>query len=151
MTLSQVLDQIYRRHGVYLESLQTITLPGMKGAKAISNIMERLRQDPLQEIAGVKVAVFKDLKSGEEMKNAEGSFTPAGRIPLPSSNVLQFVLEDGSKASARPSGTEPKIKFYFSVPREVSSQSSDEELRQAKEYCRGRLAAMEATFSKLFK
>lgn len=151
LTLSQVLDELYKRHGVYLESLQTITLPGMKGASEIKEIMENLRKHPLKEIAGVKVKEFRDLRSGEEMEYDGKQFSIVRHSSLPCSNVLQFLLEDGSKVSARPSGTEPKIKFYFSVPRDVSPQSSDDELQQAKDWCKDRISSMEATFSKLFK
>ena len=100
------------QYGFYKEDLISITKKGMNGSKEIADMMKGYRDNPPTEIAGSKVVelydydqqVKKNLKTGETEK-----------IDLPKSNVLQFITEDGSKISARPSGTEPKIKFYFSV------------------------------------
>lgn len=145
-TLSQVLDEIFLRHGAYLESLATFTLPGMDGAARIASIMNKLRANPPKELAGSTVEKFKDLENRQEldlrtMKKAD--------IPLPSSNVLQFILSDGSKVSARPSGTEPKIKFYFSVFQDLPSDAPAEELAAAKARCAKRIGELEQAFKAL--
>ncbi len=145
-SLSQVLDEIYLRHGSYLESLATFTLPGMEGAARIATIMEQLRRDPPQQIAGSNVEKLRDLLKGQELNLQTRLTTP---IPLPSSNVLQFILSDGSKVSARPSGTEPKIKFYFSVFRELPTNARQHELELAKASCAKRIGELEQAFKAL--
>ena len=151
LTCSQVLDQIYRRHGVYLESLKTVTLPGMEGAEKIKAMMEDLRSKPPTELDGISVKSMRDLGSSQEYALSSGQFQPSSAIPLPSSNVLQFILEDGSKISARPSGTEPKIKFYFSVTKAVTETASDDELQIAKDFCAQRISQLESTFDSMTK
>jgi phosphoglucomutase len=111
-TLFEKLMELYVKYGFYFEKLISITKTGMNGSKEIAEMMQSYRDNPPKEIAGSPVKevldyqlqVKKDLLSGDTQK-----------IELPKSNVLQFITEDGSKISARPSGTEPKIKFYFSV------------------------------------
>jgi phosphoglucomutase len=111
-TLYNKLIELYVKYGFYKEDLISITKKGMNGSKEIADMMQGYRDNPPSEIAGSPVLelydydqqVIKNLKTGESKK-----------IQLPKSNVLQFITEDGSKISARPSGTEPKIKFYFSV------------------------------------
>jgi len=85
---------------------------GMSGAEEIAAIMKGFRENPPEEINGSKVTTIKDYQLSIEKDVLNGKDK---RIELPKSNVLQFFLEDGSKISMRPSGTEPKIKFYFSV------------------------------------
>ncbi len=145
-SLSDVLDGIYRRHGVYLESLATLTLPGKEGADRIRQMMARMRSDPPKEIAGSTVKILRDLEAQKVMSFEQGR-TSVQDLALPSSNVLQFVLADGSKVSARPSGTEPKIKFYFSVHRPLVSTASAAELEQAKAQAAKRLTELEAAFN----
>lgn len=84
----------------------------MGGQAQIAAMMEQYRQSPPQRLAGVNVTGMYDYAKSEARDLVNGQMST---IALPKSNVLQFVLEDGSKISARPSGTEPKIKFYFSV------------------------------------
>jgi phosphoglucomutase len=111
-TLFDKMIDLYIKYGFYYENLISITKKGMNGQKEIAEMMEGFRTNPPTEINGSKVVelldyekqIGKDFESGDSWK-----------IELPKSNVLQFVTEDGSKISARPSGTEPKIKFYFSV------------------------------------
>jgi len=100
------------QYGFYKEGLVSVTKKGMNGAKEIAAMMEGYRNNPPQTIDGAAVAHLLDyeLQVGKNLQTGE-SWT----IELPKSNVLQFVLADGTKISARPSGTEPKIKFYFSV------------------------------------
>ncbi|SMF66681.1 phospho-sugar mutase [Pseudobacteriovorax antillogorgiicola] len=149
LTCSDVLDQMYRRHGVYMESLKTVTLPGMEGAAKISAMMDRLRSTPPREITGISVLKMRDLQTSQEYEQIDGKFQPTDQVPLPSSNVLQFTLEDGSKISARPSGTEPKIKFYFSVPKDIDADADDQTLNAAKDDCTNRLQLLESTFASM--
>ncbi|MFW7382048.1 MAG: phospho-sugar mutase [Oligoflexus sp.] len=145
-TVSQVLDELYRRHGVYLEHLHTVTLPGRVGAAKIQEMMDTLRQDPPKIFAGVSVKKCRDFQNSQEMEQKDSQFVRSGSIDLPSSNVLQFILEDGSKISARPSGTEPKIKFYFSVHQEPDSGIDLDTMKKA---CQDRLQQLISTFVKL--
>ncbi len=144
--LSQVLDELYRRHGVYLESLVTFTFPGKEGGEKIARMMQRLREETPRELAGAFVEKLRDLEKRQEFDLRSGAQAKVVPIPLPRSNVLQFILSDGSKVSARPSGTEPKIKFYFSVHKALAPQSSDAELKLAKEACAQRLIELEQAF-----
>lgn len=148
-TLSQVLDELYRRHGVYLESLVTFTLPGKEGAEKIAQMMQRLRNETPRELAGALVEKMRDLEKQQEVDVRSSSQSKPTPIPLPRSNVLQFILSDGSKVSARPSGTEPKIKFYFSVHKAIKPNASDAELKLAKDACAQRLVELEQAFKKM--
>ncbi len=145
-TLSQVLDEIFMRHGAFLESLYTLTLPGKEGAERIQVMMEKLRTDLPREIAGAKVEFVRDLEKQQEFDLREPGQIRTSPIPLPRSNVLQFLLSDGSKVSARPSGTEPKIKFYFSVFKALAPQAGKSQLDVAKEACSQRLLELEKAF-----
>lgn len=147
LTLTQVLDQIFRRHGVYQESLYTITLPGMDGAQKIASMMQRLREAPPRVIDGVKVRNLRDLQNCQTFEITDSRIIPSGSIDLPSSDVLQFILEDGTKVSARPSGTEPKIKFYVSVRQPIDAKIGDQDLQRIKDQCRERTRRIEATFT----
>jgi phosphoglucomutase len=111
-SLFQKLIELYLQYGFYKESLVSITKKGMNGAAEINAMMEDYRSNPPKSIIGIPVHSLLDyqLQIGKNLK--EGT---QWSIELPKSNVLQFLLEDGSVISARPSGTEPKIKFYFSV------------------------------------
>jgi len=111
-TLHDKLVDLYVQYGLYKENLVSITKKGMNGAAEIADMMKSYRDNPPKKIDGVAVTELLDY----ELQQATDLKTGATKkIDLPQSNVLQFVLEDGSKISARPSGTEPKIKFYFSV------------------------------------
>jgi phosphoglucomutase len=106
------LIDLYVQHGFYKEHLISITKKGMNGQKEIAAMMESYRNNPPKKINGSPVVQLLDY----EMRKGRNLQTGADwEIKLPKSNVLQFILADGSKISARPSGTEPKIKFYFSV------------------------------------
>lgn len=111
-TLFQQLVNIYIQYGFYKDHLISITKKGMKGADEIANMMKGYRENPPATINGSAVVTLYDYQL-QQVKNLKTGETQA--IDLPKSNVLQFILADGSKISARPSGTEPKIKFYFSV------------------------------------
>lgn len=111
-SLYEQLIDIYVKYGFYKEHLLSITKKGMKGADEIAEMMRGYRDAPPAAINGSAVVRLYDYQLQEVKDLKTGKAQP---IDLPKSNVLQFVLEDGSKISARPSGTEPKIKFYFSV------------------------------------
>ena len=111
-SLYQELLNLYIDFGFYKESLISITKKGIEGANEIKQIMIDLRENPLKEISGQRVICIEDYQTskGTDFMNNE-----TFEINIPKSNVLIYYLEDGSKICARPSGTEPKIKFYFSV------------------------------------
>jgi phosphoglucomutase len=117
-TLYQKLIDLYVGFGFYKENLISITKKGMNGQKEIAEMMETYRSEPPQTINGSPVVQLLDyeLTKGRNLETGE-----EWKIQLPKSNVLQFILADGSKISARPSGTEPKIKFYFSVHTTLSN------------------------------
>jgi phosphoglucomutase len=106
------LIDLYVQYGFYKENLISITRKGMNGQKEIADMMEAYRNNPPKKINGSAVVQLLDYETrrGRNLQTGE-----EWDIRLPKSNVLQFILADGSKISARPSGTEPKIKFYFSV------------------------------------
>jgi len=111
-SLFEMLVEIYQQFGFYKEHLINITKTGKKGAEEIENMMHRLRNNPPAKINNCRVVKVMDYQIGKSFNKLTGEET---KINLPASNVLQFVLEDDTKISARPSGTEPKIKFYISV------------------------------------
>ena len=111
-SLYDKLIELYVQYGFYKENLISITKKGMNGQKEIAGMMSAYRSQPPGSINGSPVVQLLDyeLSTGKDLQTGE-----TWPIKLPGSNVLQFILADGSKISARPSGTEPKIKFYFSV------------------------------------
>ena len=111
-TLFDKLIELYVQYGFYYEKLISITKKGMNGSKEIAAMMQGFRENAPTEIAGNPVLGLLDYQLQLSKNTKTGETT---KINLPKSNVLQFVTEEGSKISARPSGTEPKIKFYFSV------------------------------------
>lgn len=123
-TLFDKMIELYIQYGFYYENLISITKKGMNGQKEIAEMMEGYRQKPPATIDGAKVVELLDydLQIGKNLISGE-----TWKIELPKSNVLQFITEDGSKISARPSGTEPKIKFYFSVNTILKDKASFDE------------------------
>ena len=111
-TFYELLCDIYREFGLYKEKLVSLTKKGISGTEEIKAMMARFRNTPPTEIVGEKVVEIRDYKTLEAKDLLTGKVTP---INLPKSDVLQFFTETGSKISVRPSGTEPKIKFYFSM------------------------------------
>ncbi|MCC5932529.1 MAG: phospho-sugar mutase [Cyclobacteriaceae bacterium] len=125
MTLFNMMLEMYKEFGLYKEGLISITKKGKSGAEEIQEMMLELRANPPATIDGSAVVKLIDYKESIEKNLIEGT---SKSIDYPISNVLQFLTEDGSKISARPSGTEPKIKFYFSVKGKLTSR---EEYRKA--------------------
>jgi phosphoglucomutase len=109
-SLYRLLKEIYLEYGFYKETLLSLTRKGIAGTEEIHQMMENYRKNPPQQLAGIKLTVIKDYLSQTETNLLTHETLP---IDLPKSDVLQFFLEDGSKITVRPSGTEPKIKFYF--------------------------------------
>jgi phosphoglucomutase len=118
MGVFDMLIEIYKEFGFYKESLLSITRKGKTGAEEIQEMMKNLRANPPKTIQGSPVIDLFDYQSSESTNLATGEKKP---LDFPKSNVLQFTTEDGTKVSARPSGTEPKIKFYFSVKAPLAS------------------------------
>ena len=120
-TLWDVMIGIYERVGYYKDAIKSIGLAGKEGLEKIQSIMETLRKNPPAEIGGCKVLAIRDYKKDERVDLASGRKTATG---LPESNVLYYELEDDAWVCARPSGTEPKIKFYYGV-RGTSLEDAD--------------------------
>lgn len=128
-TLFSKLIELYLKYGLFREHLISITKKGRDGQAQIAAMMEQYRLAPPSTLGGVKVVGLYDYEKKEAKDLNKGQVCS---IDLPKSNVLQFVLEDGSKVSARPSGTEPKIKFYFSVQGKLEKASDfDHSWKQA--------------------
>ena len=119
-TLFDKMIELYIQYGFYYENLISITKKGMNGQQEIKDMMEGYRQSPPITIDGEAVVTLLDyeLQVGKNLQTGE-----AWKLNLPKSNVLQFITAKGSKISARPSGTEPKIKFYFSVNTELKDKA----------------------------
>ena len=119
-SLYELLMEIYEKYGLYREHLISITKKGKSGAEEIAEMMKNLRAQPPVELGGSRVTKLIDYQLSKEVhlpSNEEAT------IDFPKSNVLQFVTADGSKISARPSGTEPKIKFYFGTRTDLASKN----------------------------
>ncbi|MEJ5363084.1 MAG: phospho-sugar mutase [Spirochaetota bacterium] len=110
-TLKDFLYEIYTQFGYYNEKLVSLTLKGVEGIQKIDSIMKHFRSNPPKQLAGTTVTAILDVKQRTLTDVMKGITTT---VDLPESDVLQFILDNGSKVTMRPSGTEPKIKFYFS-------------------------------------
>ena len=123
-TLFDKMIELYMQYGFYYEQLISITKKGMNGQKEIAAMMEGYRSNPPATIDGSEVVELLDyeLQAGKNLVTGQ-----TWNLQLPKSNVLQFITADGSKISARPSGTEPKIKFYFSVHTTLASKDTYDE------------------------
>ena len=136
-TLYELLMDIYLEYGFSKEFTINVVKPGKSGADEIKAMMEKFRSNPPKEIAGSKVVIAKDYKTLEQT-DANGVVT---KLDMPeTSNVLQWFCEDGTKVSVRPSGTEPKIKFYLEVKGEMKcagcyercNKEADEKIEEIK-------------------
>ncbi len=127
-TLYDKLIDLYIEYGFYYEELISLTKKGMRGQEEIGEMMQAYRDNPPTHISNSPVLELLDYQTsqGKNLKSGE-----TWQIDLPKSNVLQFKLEDGTKISARPSGTEPKIKFYFSVHTNLDSKDKFDETWQS--------------------
>ena len=125
LTLYEWLQQLYVKYGFFRESLVSVVRKGKEGAEEIQRMMVDFRENPPKELAGSEVLTVRDYKSLEEINLRSGVRTP---IEQDSSNVLQWITADGSIISVRPSGTEPKIKFYFGVKEPLPSVEQYDEV-----------------------
>ena len=112
MTLWDAMIEMYERYGYYKDDIQSITLKGIEGLAKIQEILEILRKNPPAEIAGYKVLKARDYKADTIQDMQTGEVSSTG---LPTSNVLYYDLSDDAWLCVRPSGTEPKVKFYYGI------------------------------------
>ncbi len=126
LSLFDLLIEMYREAGFYYESLVSLTKKGKSGAEEIQAMMANFRANPPRSIAGSDVVRIDDYESltRHNPQSGETSVIESGELGIESSNVLQFFTADGTKVSARPSGTEPKIKFYVSVVEPLASKEA---------------------------
>ena len=130
MTLYEWLQDLYVKFGFYREGLVNVVRKGKDGAEQIQNMMVEYRNNPPKGILGSKVVKILDYKTLEELDVATGRKSPIEGVE-DKSNVLQWITEDGTKVSVRPSGTEPKIKFYFGVKAQLPSVEQFDEVQTA--------------------
>ena len=128
-TLCDAMQELYAKYGFYKEGLATLELKGIDGAAQIQKIMDDFRANPPKELGGFSVLAARDYKADERVDIATGEKTKTG---LPSSNVLYYELENNAWCCVRPSGTEPKIKFYFGVKGE-SMEDSEAKIAKLKD------------------
>ncbi|HDR7794571.1 TPA: phospho-sugar mutase [Bacillus luti] len=134
-TLYDGLLEVFEKYGFFREDLVSLTLKGKDGAEQIQKMMATFRENPPKEVAGLTVVAVEDYKESIITTLQDGN---KEEIHLPKSNVLKYQLEDGSWFCLRPSGTEPKIKFYFGV-QDNSLQNSEQKLLTIKEDIMNRL------------
>ncbi len=113
-----MLEDLYKEHGYFKEKLISLVKKGISGAEEIKQMMIDMRENPIKEFGGAEVVYIEDYQSGKATNVKDRTVTT---MDLPNSNVLIYYTEDGTKIAARPSGTEPKIKFYISVQSEVEN------------------------------
>ena len=148
-TLSEVLDEIYLRHGVYEDSLYNMVLPGQSGFLRIKNMMKHFRENPPEIVGNAKLIKIKDFKLGhEKILEKSSAWNEFPLTDFPSSDVLQFEFDNGTRISIRPSGTEPKIKFYISTNVSIEGKNFSS-LPEAKELCKKSLKYMENQFVRI--
>ncbi len=128
LTMYELLIDIYTQFGFYLEDLISVTKKGKSGAEEIKAMMDGYRSNPPESINGLHVLSVKDYQAQTETILLTGKKYP---IELPKSDALQFILEGGSKITVRPSGTEPKIKFYFGVKGQLKNKDHFFEVNNA--------------------
>ena len=125
-TLWDAMIDMYEKYGYYKDDVKSVGLSGIEGLAKIQAIMTELRENPPKEIGGYHVLSFRDYKKDEITDLTTGEKKPTG---LPNSNVLYFDMNDDAWLCVRPSGTEPKIKFYFGI-KGTSLEDADEKSAQ---------------------
>ncbi|MCM1270882.1 MAG: phospho-sugar mutase [Ruminococcus flavefaciens] len=133
ISLIQARENMYKKYGVFLQTLHSFTFEGESGMKKMAEIMTSLRNDPPTEIGGLKVVKIDDYQTSISKDLVSGT---AIELTLPKSNVLAFFLEGGSKAIVRPSGTEPKIKTYFTAKKPTHDEAASLETALAEDFGR---------------
>jgi phosphoglucomutase len=124
-SLFDFLAEMYQKNGFYYEGLISLTKKGKSGSEEIQQMMADFRANPPKSLVGSKVIRMDDYKSliTTDLKTGESKAIPAGKMGIEASNVLQFFTADGTKFTCRPSGTEPKIKFYVGVRAKLKNKS----------------------------
>ena len=112
MTLYEGLLEVYKKYGFFKEGIKSLTLKGIEGVEKIQKIMSSFRENPPAEFAGIPVTWARDYKT-KQFKNLQTGESEEDTLPV--SDVLHYTLEDGTWLCIRPSGTEPKLKFYYGV------------------------------------
>jgi phosphoglucomutase len=141
ISLFDFLLDTYLQFGLYREHLHSLTKKGKSGLEEIQQMMRDLRSNPPETIGGEKVSKIIDYLEGKEKDLVSGDQKP---IDFPESNVLQFFTEGGSKISARPSGTEPKIKFYFSIKGQLTDKAAyDQQVQKLDDKIKGIIKEMQ--------
>ena len=120
LTLWDQMLKIYEKYGYYKETLVSVTMKGVDGAEKIQSILKQMRENPLKQIGNYKVLAVRDYDADTRLDMETGKVTATG---LPKSNVLYYELEHGAWCCVRPSGTEPKVKFYMGVKEEGLTQA----------------------------
>lgn len=128
-SLFELLIEMNTKYGLYHESLKSITKTGMRGAEEIKEMMTKFRTSPPATLAGSEVTEILDYQEGKKKDTKTGT---TSELDFSKSNVLQYITSDKTKVSIRPSGTEPKIKFYFSVKSKINSSDYFEALKNLK-------------------
>lgn len=126
MSLFDALDELYEKYGYYFEKTLNFVMPGIDGMEKRRALMESLRAKPPRKIAGIEVSALRDYLAGLETDMATGK---AKATPLTGSDVLIFVMQDGTKLAVRPSGTEPKIKMYI-LAKSEDKESGEKKLKE---------------------
>lgn len=134
--LCDLLDDIFKRFGYYEEGAKSFTLRGSEGGRQIAALMQSLRTDPPKTIGGIDVRAVADFMTGVDKESGTGK--TLRQYDLPKSDVVQFTLSDGTKVIARPSGTEPKIKFY------ILTKEPSNDLAKARTTASAKIKAIEA-------
>jgi len=140
-TLHGVLEDLYKKHGYFQEGAKSLTMPGKDGAEQIVALMQRMRNQPPQSLGGRPVVSVTDMQTGRCRDMKTGVEIKA--YDLPASDVLIFQLDDGTKLIVRPSGTEPKIKFY------ILAKAPGEDLKAARTRADAKIHAIEAEIGSL--
>ncbi|MDE5583948.1 MAG: phospho-sugar mutase [Ruminococcus sp.] len=131
ITLMQARENMYKKYGVFYQTMHSFTFEGESGMNKMAEIMETLRQNPPAKIADIKIVRFDDYQKSISRDNISGT---ESEITLPKSNVLAFFLEGGSKVIVRPSGTEPKIKTYLTAKMPTHEEAEALESRLAEDF-----------------
>ena len=129
-TLWDAMLDMYERYGYYKDDIQSITLKGIEGLQKIQQIMDTLRKNPPAEIGGYTVLKARDYQADTIKDTATGEVTKTG---LPSSNVLYYDLSDDAWVCVRPSGTEPKVKFYYGIKGNSLADAEEKSAKLGKE------------------
>jgi phosphoglucomutase len=128
-TVLEALESLYEKHGFYLEGLTSLKLEGKEGSEKIARIMEEIRSNPMKEIAGLMVETIENYITSERQDVQTGEIE---EITLPKENMMKFLLQEDTWVTFRPSGTEPKIKYYYGV-RGNSKEDSMEKLESVEQ------------------